>query len=79
MNVDKQVDKQVDESDIFSTKSFHGCIRVRQPKHVQCLHLIVELLASMKQQGDSRENARQKINIYLENQHISTIKYVSTC
>jgi hypothetical protein len=38
-------------------------VRVRQSKHVQSLHLIIELLAFMKQQDDSSEHSRKKIDV----------------
>jgi hypothetical protein len=38
-------------------------VRVRQSKHVQSLHLIIDLLAFMKQQDDSSEHSKKKIDV----------------
>jgi hypothetical protein len=42
-------------------------VRVRQSKHVQSLHLIIELLAFMKQQDDSSEHSKKKIDVIAKN------------
>jgi hypothetical protein len=61
LNVHQRIDKN-DFLQVIDTR-----VRVRQSKHVQSLHLIIEFLAFMKQQNDSSEHSKKKIDVIARN------------
>jgi hypothetical protein len=55
------VHQRIDENDFFQV--IDARVRICQSKHVQSLHLMIELFAFMKQQDDSSEHSKKKIDV----------------
>ncbi len=59
------VHQRIDENRFLQVIDARVC--VRQLKHVQSLHLIIEFCAFMKQQNDLSKHSRKKIDVIARN------------